>query len=329
MLLEEIASAYGCKVKFYKPLRAVYMVETDKGKMIIKEAARDPDKILFIHGLKEHLYDGGFETIDRYLLTRYGLPFVIIDDRVFVMERYISGRECSFANPFDRENAARALAELHKAGIGYTPATGAAKRSNLGRWEKDTLKKIEYLVSTEKMVKEKSKKDSFDKLFLEDVKFAVHMGWRSFDTLNGSDYDTICRNAERNKVVCHHDYTYHNILLTENGKVNVIDFDYSCHELPVYDLAGFIMRIMKRFSYDVDMALRLIEVYNHSFPVTRDDMVLMLSIFEFPQRFWRLCDRYYEEKTDWSHKIFRNKYNDVIMGKKFIVDFTESFRKYI
>ncbi|HEY3389329.1 MAG TPA: CotS family spore coat protein, partial [Prolixibacteraceae bacterium] len=313
-------------MKYVKPLRAVNLADTDRGKMIIKEAARDPDKILFIHGLKEHLYKNGFETIDRYLLTGCELPFAIIENRIFVMERYIDGRECSFTNPFDRENAVYALGSLHCAGRGYSPVTGAAKRDNLGKWKNDTLKKINYLIRTESVIREKRKKDSFDKAFLKDVKFAVYMAWRSFDTLNGSDYEGICERAERDKVICHHDYTYHNILLTENDDVNVIDFDYSCHELPIYDLACFIMKIMKRHSYDIDMALRLIDIYSHRTPITKDDMMLMLSIFEFPQRFWRICDRYYGKKTDWSHKVFREKYNDITTGKRFILDFTEAFR---
>lgn len=324
-----IAREFNCRIYDIRPLRAVHVVQTDRGTMILKECSRDPDKILYSHGLKEHLYNNGFENIDRYELSIYDLPFVIRQNRVFVMEKYINGRECSFTNPYDREKIVKALADMHNRGEGYVPGTGAARRNNLGRWDRAYLKKINDLSYFKQLAAHKRKKSRFDKDFLSDVDFFIEMGWKGYDTLRRSDYHEICRQGEEEKVICHHDYTYHNIIIDDCGRVSVIDFDYSCHELPVYDLSALIMKVLKRFNYDIDIAIDMINHYCRVAPLEDGQLALMLSLFEFPQRFWRISERYYSGKDHWSESIFLKKYNDIIVMKEFIKDYTENFRRIL
>ncbi|HYF75101.1 MAG TPA: CotS family spore coat protein [Candidatus Nitrosocosmicus sp.] len=329
MNIDAIAKEFGCRIIYSKPLRAVSLVQTDRGMAIIKETYRDPDKILYIHGLKEYLYENGFTRVDRYMLSRYQLPFTIHENKVFVMEGYIEGRECSFTNPYDREAIVKALARLHNTGKGYIAPTGSASRSSIGKWGKSYRNKIDDLLEFKELAKGKKKKSKLDNMFLQDVDFYMEMCWRGFDTLKNSNYEEMCKKAKKENTICHHDYTYHNLIIAPDNQVNVIDFDYSCHELPVYDLASLIQKILRRYSYDVDMAFRLIEDYCSVAPLGDEDFQLMLSIFEFPQKFWRITERYYKGKTDWDEKTFLSKYNDIVIMKEFVLDFVEGFRKYI
>ncbi|HYE81388.1 MAG TPA: CotS family spore coat protein [Clostridia bacterium] len=329
MNIDAIAKEFGCRILYSKPLRAVNLAQTDRGMVIIKETYREPDKILYIHGLKEYLYERGFTRLDRYLPSKYQLPFAIYENRIFVMEEYIGGRECTFTNPYDREAIVKALAQLHNAGKGYSPATGAASRNNIGKWVKSYRNKIDDLIEYKELAVSKKKKSRLDVMFLEDVDFYIEMCWRGFDTLKDSRYNEICKKAKIDNAICHHDYTYHNLIIGPEGEVNVIDFDYSCHELPVYDLASLIQKILKRYSYDIDMALELIEDYSSIAPLCKDDLTLMLSLFEFPQKFWRVSERYYKGKSDWDEKTFLSKYNDIIVMKELALDFVENFRRYI
>jgi spore coat protein I len=77
------------------------------------------------------------------------------------------------------------------------------------------------------------------------------------------------------------------------------------------------------------MALKLIEDYSSITTLGKDDFELMLSLFEFPQKFWRITERYYIGKTGWDEKTFLSKYNDIVSMKEFVLDFVEGFRSYI
>lgn len=329
MNLEAIAREYNFRIKSYKPLRAVYIAETDKGNIVIKETDREPDKLLYIHGMKEYLHENGFANLDRYLIGENGLPFTIHDNRIFVVEEVIEGRECSFTNPFDREGAVVAMAELHKCGKGYKAPVGACNRENYGKWDSTYLKKINYLLALKDTVKAKKNKDFFDKMYLDDVDFMIHMAWQAYDTLMSSSYQSICKKAKKEKWICHHDYTYHNIIIGSNSQVSIIDFDYACHELPVYDLANYILKALKRFSFDIDMALRILNIYDSINPIEREDLLLMQAIFQFPQRFWRIAERYYEQKTDWEDDTFVSKYEDAYIFRQYITDFTSDFARLL
>jgi spore coat protein I len=193
MNIDAIAKEFGRRLIYSKPLRAVNLALTDKGLVIIKETFKDPDKILYIHGLKEYLHEKGFTRVDRYLPSKYQLPFTIFEDRVFVMEDYISGRECTFTNPYDREAIVKALAQLHNAGKGYTPATGAASRNSIGKWERSYRNKIDNLIEFKELARGKKKKSTFDSMYLKDVDLYIELCWRAFDTLKNSKYEELCK----------------------------------------------------------------------------------------------------------------------------------------
>ena len=329
MNIEAVASCFNTKIKGVKPLRGVYLAYTDKGTKIIKESKKEPEKLLYIHGLKEYIYKRGFHNLDRFLLSSQGLPFVIHEGRVFIMEDFIWGRECSFSNPYDRSVAMRTLAELHIYGQGYVPPLGAAERNDIGKWEKNYIKKINDMADLKKSVRQKKDKDSFDKMFLEDVDFFIEMAWRAYDTLKSSRYEMLCKAADSLKPICHHDYTYHNIIIGKEKGVNIIDFDYSCHELPCYDVAAVVQRVMRRFSFNIDIAMKMLMDYDRVKHITNDELFLILSLSEFPQRFWRITERYYSGKTEWSKKKFIKKYYETVDDKMFMQDFVNDFRNII
>jgi len=329
MNIEAIASRFKIKIMGLKPLRGVYLAYTNKGPKIIKKSKKEPEKLLYIHGLKEYMYKRGFHNLDRFLISDQGLPFVIDEGNIYIMEDFISGRESSFLNPYDRSAAMRTLAELHIYGQGYIPPTGAAERNDIGKWEKSYLRKINDLAEIKETIKKKKHKDEFDKMFLEDVDFFMEMAWRAYDTLRESRYKVLCKAAESLKPICHHDYTYHNIIISKEGQINIIDFDYSCHELPSYDIAAVIQRVMRRFSFNIDIAMDMLMDYDRVRPITDDELMLILSLSEFPQRFWRVTDRYYSGKTQRSKKKFIKKYYEVVDDKAFMLDFVNNLRNII
>jgi len=329
MNIEAIASRFQTRIMGLKPLRGVYLAYTDKGPKILKKSKKEPEKLLYIHGLKEYMYKRGFHNLDRFLISDQGLPFVVDEGNIYIMEDFISGRESSFINPYDRSAAMRTLAQLHIYGQGYIPPTGAAERNDIGKWEKTYLRKINDLIEMKENITNKKHKDDFDRMFLEDVDFFMEMAWRAYDTLKDSRYKVICKAAESLKPICHHDYTYHNIIIGKEGQIYIIDFDYSCHELSCYDIAAVIQRVMRRFSYNIDIAMEMLMDYDRVKPITDDELILILSQSEFPQRFWRVTERYYSGKTEWSKKKFIKKYREAVEDKIFMLDFVNKFRNII
>ena len=62
-------------------------------------------------------------------------------------------------------------------------------------------------------------------------------------------YGRVCQEAFDDKVLCHHDYTYHNILFDKNNYVNIVDFDYCKEEIQIYDISTLVVKALKRLDW--------------------------------------------------------------------------------
>ena len=74
-------------------------------------------------------------------------------------------------------------------------------------------KRIKSLDKMRDMVRKKNNKTNFDMLYLKSMDFYKEIGKNALMTLKESNYIELCEIAERNKGFCHHDYTYHNIII--------------------------------------------------------------------------------------------------------------------
>ncbi len=324
--IKQIIKKFGLTANKIIPLRAVYLIDSQDGLYCMKKIDYKKDKLLFIYGAKNHLIKRGFSNIDRYRVI-HQKPFVQYNDAVYIMTKYIIGRECDFYNPIEVKQAAENLARFHRASEGYKAPKGSKKKSDMGKWIKIYLKRCEDLIYMKNLVKMKSQKNQIDTLFLRNVDEYYNMGISAVQMLEKNGYFEQVEEENKKRSFCHHDYTYHNIIVDHQKKQHIIDFDYCKYELTCYDLAQFIMRNMRKCYWDFNRAMELVENYNEIKMVSDRELKLMGSLFQFPQRFWRIASRYYYEKYDWSEDLFIEELEKIIEHKPFKIDFLEAYYK--
>ncbi|MFZ5968776.1 MAG: CotS family spore coat protein [Bacillota bacterium] len=324
--LWEISRKFGVKVKKMIPLKTVFLVEGHNGVYCLKKLPYREEKLLFLHGVKEHLEQKGFHRIDKYVLSKTR-PYVKERKDIFIMTRWILGRECDFSNPLDIYEAAKTLAAFHLAAEGFTPPEGSRIRSDMGTWVKTYSERCADLMVIKNLVKMKAVKNAADMVYLRNVDMLYQMGVSAVKMLQGNGYFEQVEEESTAGCLCHHDYTDHNIIVDHNGHQHMIDFDYCKYELRCYDLAHFIMRNMKKFFWDFDMAMEILEVYDRIRPVSDRELKLMGSLFQFPQGFWRMSTRYYYEKYDWKEGDILERIEGVVSNIPFQIDFLETYHR--
>jgi len=305
----EIKQCFGIDVRSIFPYKDAYVAVTAAGKKLVKRVLLSPERLKFVHWAKEHLVSNGFEGVDRYLVTLAGEPGFWCNDCLYVMTDYVEGRESSFDDDEDLKMAAEALAALHRASAGYLPPEGSKVRDDLGKLPVYFSKRLNDI---RKMRKQARKgKSRFDHLFLQYADHFISMGENAIHRLSASSYDKIADRTRKERSFCHHDYTHHNILLND-GKVTVTNFDYCCFELKAYDIANLIRRKMRRCGWDISKAGLITESYNRILPLGMDEMEIVRIMLEFPQKFWRVVNRYYNSRRSWSEKVFLGRLEEVI-----------------
>lgn len=323
----EIERQFGIEIESIKPNRGVYFLKTNKGMKCLKKIDYGTQKLLFVYGAKEHLRNNGFPRVDMYCLNSEGLPYAMVNEDIYTLSEWVEGRECDFQNDDDLKNAARNLANLHLASKGYDPPENSKLKSDLGRWPNMMDKRIKSLEKMRDMARKKSNKTPFDLDYIKSIEFYKSLGKRAMKVLDSSDYMDICRVTDEEKSFCHHDYTYHNIVIDNNNEVNVIDFDYCKKEIKSYDISSFMIKALKKLEWNVEYAKLIIDEYNSINVLKPEEYRVIFAFLLFPQRFWRLSNRYYYNEVNWAQNTFNNKIQELINEQNNYMKFIDDFKR--
>lgn len=323
----EIERQFNIKIESIKPNKGVYHLKTDKGEKCLKKINYGAQKLLFVYGAKEHLIKNNFNRVDRYCLNAEGEPYALVNEDLYTLSEWIEGRECDFHNLEDVNIAAKNLAYMHIASKGYEPPENSKLKSDLERWPHLMDKRVKSFDKMRDMARKKNNKSSFDLSYIKAMQFYKDLGKRAMEVLNSSEYINICKLTEVERSFCHHDYTYHNIIIDKNNDVNIIDFDYCKREVRAYDISNFMIKVLKRVDWNMEFANTILNSYNEINPLMEEEYRLIFSFLLFPQRFWRLANRYYYNEVNWAQNTFANKLEDLVKEQQIYLKFIEGFKQ--
>ena len=270
--------------------------------------------------------NNGFPYVDKYYLNVEGLPYALVNEDIYTMSDWIEGRECDFQNKEDLVIATINLSKLHEASKGYEPPENSKLKTDLGRWPHLMDKRIKAFDRMKDMSRKKGARTPFDLNYVKTVQFYKDLGKRAMHVLEESGYMNLCGITEEDKSFCHHDYTYHNIIIDLENKVNVIDFDYCKREIRIYDLSNFMIKVLKRVNWNIEYAQVIIDSYNSASPLREDEYRVLYAFLLFPQRFWRLSNRYYYNEVNWAQNTFNKKMDELIEEQQAYLKFIEDFK---
>lgn len=322
----EIERQFNIKIESLKPNKGVYFLKTNQGDKCLKKINYGIQKLLFVYSAKEHLINNGFSRVDKYCLNIEGNPYAIVNEDIYTLSDWIEGRECDFHNKEDLINASKNLAYMHLASIGYEPPENSKLKTDLGRWHHLMEKRIKSFDKMRDMARKSSKKSDFDFNYIKNMDFFKDVGRRAMNILQESSYLELCRLAEEEKGFCHHDYTYNNIVIDNNNEINIIDFDYCKREIKTFDISNYMIKVLKRNDWDFEFAKLIIDSYNSVFPLKEEEYKVLFAFLVFPQRFWRLCNRYYYNEVTWSETTFNNKMEELIEEREKFMNLIDEFK---
>ncbi|ENZ01039.1 CotS family spore coat protein [Clostridium thermobutyricum] len=322
----EIERQFNIKIESIKANKGVYYLNTNKGERCLKKINYGPQKLLFVCGAKEHLIKNGFDKVDRYFLNIDGYPYALVNEDLYTLSMWLKGRECDFHKIDEVKLAANTLAKLHIASKGYDPPENSKLKSDLGRWPGLMKKRLKALDKMKEMARKKNNKSDFDLLYIKSVEFYKELAKEASKVLMTSDYERLCEIAEKEKILCHHDFTYHNIIIDDNDEVNIIDFDYCKREIRAFDISNFMIKVLKRVDWDIQFAKEIIDSYNEVSPLEDSEYKVLLAYLQFPQRYWRLANRYYYNEVTWGANTFAKKIQGIIDEQEKYLNFLKEFK---
>ncbi len=324
-----VLGQYPITVRSIAPVQEdVYFVEANQGKFCLKCANKGEHKMLFIYSVLKHLVEDGFPKVSAPVPTKNGSPLVKAAGHIYLLTEWVSGVACDFDRDHHLTAAARTLAEFHQHAKGIKVLTGAKARSMYEKWPKILENRVAELKIFQNTVRNKNSLTDFEKKYLAYADSFIEKGSRACSTLKSSAYHKIAQEAEAQKTFTHRDVAARNFIIGRDGEAYMIDFDYCRYDLRVTDVVRLVERTLRNVKWDFGKAVVILDNYNKIYPLEKEQYQIMLAFFQFPQKFWRISQRYFKKKQRWQEEGYLKKLASVTRKLQYQDQFIRSFEKH-
>lgn len=320
-LIYKIVKQFNFKLKFFKKSKYMYICSTDKGIKVIKQTNIDCEKIIFLNDLKKHLCLNGFYHIDNYNITSSGLPYVNIDDAIYIMTDYNKdGEEYEFCDIFETRRVIETVARLHKATIGFDKSFKTKKNVTiLDVFEKKQkkLKDIKRFVNKQKNMSE------FDFMFIKNFQYFYEKTQKSIEILKKYNYNDLNLNKQC-QMICHNNLKEENIIISK--EIFLINFENVAQKHYINDLAMFILRYIRKHGKEFLSLNEILDIYNKINPIENKYLPILYAILNFPERYIDICKSFYDKKRSFTPISIANQFENILKLKEYHLDYIKAIK---
>lgn len=319
--MSEVYEAYDMKVQSTGRGRGAVILVTDKGVRQISPMTGTDERLALEKDFKDKMYEGGFSYIDRVvpntegeLVTcdRYGNPYVC--------REYFQGRECSSGSVRDLEKAAINLAQLHRAGRQLyidSDARPLTKPPGAPGSKTRELKRIRAFISR------RTVKNDFEVVYIKSFDYFYRQAEKCLEA-----YNSRFKADERWAGYCHGSYNYHSVMFCD-GFIATMNFDKFHIGYQLTDLYQFMRKALEKNRYDMQMAIDILDSYSQINHLDRSDYEFLYLMLSFPEKFWKISNRYMSARKSYISPVLNEKLGKVIeddqQKQKILSEFSSTY----
>ena len=283
---------YELEVTHTRKGRGAILCETDRGLLIFKEYAGDPEHLKYQDEFLKLIFETGQVAAERLISTKEGEFYVRDGDGTcYLLKTYLDGRECNIREKEECLMAVNLLARLHVCAVdgaawsdlpAYSMAREYAKRNR-------ELKKIRKFLKGrgQKTWFELSLQGCFDAFYEQAVE--AQEGWESYRQNFAGDLISS---------FCHGDYQYHNILMDSKGMF-LINFERCIKDDPVRDLHLLLRKLLEKSDWSISLGEELLREYEKIRPLPIVSKIDLHYRLAYPEKFWKIANFYYNSGKAW------------------------------
>lgn len=328
-LNENILWEYDLPAEKAIEVRGGFKIETAEGRRLVKLARTTPEAITLAYAALQYLRDRGFHQVAPIALTKYGDPYIKIENQaenqLYYLTDWISGKECQLEMLPQLKEAVATLARMQAAVEGFSPPP-TPSRERWHQWPGRYRQRLGELERCREMVEQGSVATEFDTLFLTEVGSFIEQGYFSLEWLDEAGYPQLVEEARRTGGICHSEFLGRNLIRNRRGEIYVVNFDNCQLDLRVFDLGRLLSRVLPRYSWDLELTVGLLDLYQERKPLSAGELMVLISYLNFPQRFWRLARRHYLEGVEEENEV--RQLQDLLLEQPVKEDFVLGFLRH-
>lgn len=291
---QELLEQYDIEILSTFRSKGTFQCETNQGLALLKEYHSSLHRLAQEYEWKEALAKAGFTATDRYFVSKE--DSLVVYDRYhtpFILKHYFKGRECDCCVKQDVHDACRNLASLHQtsSSISEVPFEHIKTESI------ETLfaRRNRELKNVRRYISRVSSKKSFELLYIKSFQAFYDEACHTLDALREIEYTK----TEPDSGICHGSYQHHNVLFLPDGSVATVSFESICYQPFLMDFYLFMRKTLEKTHYDYLFFETGVSGYSEIRPITNDDRRFLYFLFLYPEKFWKISNRYYNHRKSW------------------------------
>jgi CotS family spore coat protein len=291
----------------------VWLIETDRGKVIVKKIPAKKEYLSFMIHAIDFLKAHGVRTPGVWK-TATGADHVFFNGEYYVVFDAINGKKPKYKNEKELVKILQGMAQFHKASFGIQIPPDVPLSSDLEDWKTEYQAKLQKLVNWKEERSRSIEKNDFDRQFLQYIDLFSRQCMEALSILDQSCYQQWIESTRLHKTLRHQDFAAGNLILDENGKLNVFDMDSLTIDLPVRDMRRISNKVMrKQKKWDLELLLKMMRAYQEVNPLTTEQYKVFLADISFPHLFYGQVSKYYgNSEKEWTEKKHLRRFKEVI-----------------
>lgn len=298
--------------------RAGYWCETDKGHYLLKTYSGSAKRVEILAQMLKELGSSGFKA-EKIVYTKDGSPIARDDWEVsYILKSTFQGRECNPADIKDVCKAMEELASFHKnSPCGQCPDYMKESMEKYWiHWQRHNRE----LIKLRNYLRTRKNKNIFELQVMNSFEYFYSQGKAVEEWVN-----TLKRPEDYEGEImgwCHHDYNFHNVIF-EGAQGHIINFENAIFGIRVADIAAFLRKVMEKNNWQVEMGQRMLDSYKNLRPLSQLEFQILGKMIQYPEKFWKVCNRYYNSNKAWGSERYMEKLDKIIKQEPQRVVFLE------
>ncbi|MFV9511075.1 phosphotransferase [Tepidibacillus sp. LV47] len=278
LLLDRIKENYDLNIEKWDHYQGSYKLYTNRGIKLVK-VWNDDETLSSAFHLREQLAYSGFRTIDRFIRTTSGEPYILNGDEYLVITDWIDGRIPQVTNENDLKRLGKQIAKLHLS------LEKIHTDQDFEPWSIQFDRGLQHLRQIKDKITAKSKKNSFDETVLSYLDSHLQQVVQSI--LMANQVEKISFHSGRQPQLCHGNLELKWFRIDTYQEPWLIHFGIPVYDIPAYDVAKFLVHLYLKAEYQEKSLFQFLEGYQEMMPLDKEEKLWILTYITFPHHLWK------------------------------------------
>ncbi len=275
--------------------RGAHYLRTEQGILMLRGREAKEGRVAYEEMLKACGVTGGFAALDLCVKNRDG-NYVTEGDygETFLLRHWREGEECNLQDSTAAIRAAAGLGHFHNA-MRECPTQEEYIQEGPDQM---FLRRIREMRRIETYLRKRKQKTDFETQLQDVIPEYRKKAEEAFAKLSESGWQQLMKDSVEQGLAYHGNYGSHSVVLLPQG-VFVTDFDHAGVGLQVTDLYYLMRKTMEKHDWDVELWEKMLTAYEEGRTLSQTERQVLWCLLAFPEKFTRVCNRYFNMKKTW------------------------------